>query len=380
MRLFRCLIAIFTIIAAFTGCQSSESVDEFYLFIGTYTQESSQGIYLYKFDANDGSLDSLGAATGVKNPSYLAISPDHKNVYAVNEMADSARATVSAFSFDKENKSLTFLNKQSSGGGAPCYISVDETGQHAFVGNYVGGSFSVLPINDDGTLEPVQQTIQHSGSSVNQNRQQHPHVHCTLPTPHNSALVVTDLGTDYVKLYPFDANSGYLDPKPVSSYKVEAGAGPRHITFDPSGEYAYLIAELSGSVVAFEHQEDSLEAIQKISALPENYEGTISGADIHVSQDGKFLYASMREDLSQIVIFEINQQNGKLSLVGRQSTRGEHPRNFVIDPTGRYLLAANRDTDNVVVFKRNKSTGRLTATGTELDISMPVCLKMIPVE
>ncbi len=380
MKLFRCLLTVLTAIITLMGCQTTESAEEYYLFVGTYTQESSEGIYLYKFDAGDGSLDSLGTTTGVKNPSYLAFSPDHKNVYAVNEMADSARATVSAFSFDKKNNSLTFLNKQSSGGGAPCYISVDKTGQYAFVGNYVGGSLSVLPINSDGSLAPSQQTIQHQGSSVNKKRQQQPHVHCTLPTPDNDALVVTDLGTDYVKRYSFDANSGRLNPDPVSTYKAKAGAGPRHITFGPSADYAYLIEEMSGSVVAFKNQADTLKPIQRTSALPKDYGDAISGADIHVSSDGKYLYASMREDLNQIVIFEIDQENGKLSLAGRQPTGGEHPRNFMVDPTGGYLLAANRDTDNVVVFERDQSTGKLTATGTELNISMPVCLKMMPME
>lgn len=382
MRSFKKLsiYLLLAVSALFSGCQFSQSAEEYYLFVGTYTQKSSQGIYLYKFDTGDGSMDSLGVVSGVKNPSYLAISPDHNFVYAVNEMADSSQATVSAFAFDRQNESLTFLNKQSSGGGAPCYISLDETGQYAFVANYGGGSFSMFPINEDGTLAPAKQTIQHHGHSVNKDRQQHPHVHCTLPTPDNSALVVNDLGTDYVKQYSFDADNARLKPDPIGQYKAKAGAGPRHITFSPDGSYAYLIEEMGGSVVAFENDKDSLKAIQTISALPDDYQGAISGADIHVSPDGKFLYASMREDLNQIVIYQIDQQSGKLSLVGRQSTRGEHPRNFMIDPTGQFLLVANRDTDNIVVFERDRSTGKLTATGTELDISMPVCLKMMPVE
>lgn len=382
MRLRSVALTLILAISLFTGCSDKEPADgqEYYLFIGTYTRESSEGIYLYKFDASNGTLDSLGAATGAKNPSYLTVSPDQNYVYAVNEMADSAEATVSAFEFNRDNETLTFLNKQSSGGGAPCYIALDQTGQYAFVANYLGGSFSMLPIKEDGTLKPAKQVIQHQGSSVNPDRQESPHVHCSYPTPDNKALVVNDLGTDYVKQYAFDAEEGQLSESPSYEYKAEPGSGPRHITFSPDGNHAYLVEELSGSVVAFKNHGDSLEVLQTVSVLPENYEGAISGADIHVSPDGKFLYASLREDLNQIVIYRIDQESGSLSFVDRQSTKGQHPRNFMIDPTGEYLLAANMNSDTIVVFKRNKSKGTLEPTGTELKISMPVCLKMIPVK
>lgn len=383
--MMRLLNAVFVLIIAanfLAGCGTQEpaSEQEYYLFVGTYTRESSEGIYLYKFDAADGSLDSLGAATGVENPSYLTLSSDGKYLYAVNEMADSAEATVSAFEFNRDNQSLRFLNKQSSGGGAPCYIALDQTGRYAFVANYLGGSFSMLPINEDGTLAQAKQVVQHQGSSVNPERQEAPHVHCTYSTPDNTALVVNDLGTDYVKQYAFSAEEGQLSESPSYTYKAEPGSGPRHITFSPDGSHAYLVEELSGSVVAFENHGDSLEALQTVTALPENYEGAVSGADIHVSPDGRFLYASMREDLNQIVIYKIDQESGRLSFVGRQSTKGRHPRNFTIDPTGEYLLAANMNSDNIVVFKRNQSNGTLEPTGTELKLSMPVCLKMIPVQ
>jgi len=382
MRLRSVALTLILTINLFAGCNEKEPAadQEYYLFIGTYTRESSEGIYLYKFDASDGTLDSLGASTGVENPSYLTVSPDQNYVYAVNEMADSAEATVSAFEFDRDHETLTFLNKQSSGGGAPCYIALDQTGQYAFVANYLGGSFSMLPINEDGTLKQAKQVIQHNGSSVNTERQESPHVHCSYPTPDNNALMVNDLGTDYVKQYAFDAEEGQLSESPSYEYKAEPGSGPRHITFSPDGSHAYLIEELSGSVIAFKNHKDSLEAVQSISALPENYGGAISGADIHVSPDGKFLYASLREDLNQIVIYNIDQESGRLSFVGRQSTEGQHPRNFMIDPTGQYLLAANMNSDNIVVFRRDKSSGKLELTGTELKLSMPVCLKMIPVQ
>ncbi len=378
MKLFRSIVVTAISLVAFIGCETQSEGEEFYLLIGTYTQESSEGIYLYKFDTQTGAIDSVNAAEGIANPSYLAISDDHNFVYAVNEMADSAKATVSAFRFDRENEQLNFLNKQSSGGGAPCYVSIDKTGGYAFVGNYLGGSFSVLPINEDGSLAGASQTITHEGSSVNENRQQNPHVHCTYPAPDNSALVVNDLGIDYVTTYSFDEQTGTISETDTSAYKTTPGAGPRHITFSPDGDYAYLINELDGSVVAFSY-EDGLQPLQTVSALPDGFEGAVSGADIHVSPDGEFLYVSMREDLNEIVIFNIDQQNGRLSYVDRQSTNGKHPRNFMIDPTGNYLLTANMNSDNIVVFERDQSTGKLQPTGMEIALSMPVCLKMIPV-
>lgn len=361
------------------GCSPTTS-SEYYLFVGTYTDEASEGIYLYKFNTDDGSVDSLGVTKGVENPSYLALSPDHSNLYAVNEIADSSEASVSAFAFDKEEERLTFLNKQSSLGGAPCYVSIDDSGQVVFAGNYLGGSVSVYPVLDDGSLGEASTNIQHEGSSVNENRQESPHVHCTYLSPDNKYLLVNDLGTDEVHGYTFDNQNLNVQENPSFTYQTEAGAGPRHLTFHPNGEFAYLINELNGTVVAFDYKADSLRKIQTISTLPEGYEGAISGADIHVSPDGKFLYASNREDLNNIVVYAIDKQDGTLEKTGSYSSGGIHPRNFTIDPTGNYLLVANRNTDNIVIYKRNKEDGSLSATGTEIEVSQPVCLKLIPAD
>lgn len=361
------------------GC-GQQSGQEYYLFVGTYTGEGSEGIYLYKFNSGDGSVDSLSETAGVENPSYLALSPDHSNVYAVNEVADDSEAAVSSFSFDKATGELQFLNKVSSQGGAPCYVSVNSTGKAVFVGNYVGGSLAVFPVEDNGSLRDAKTVIEHEGSSVNEARQNSPHVHCTYISPDNKHLFVADLGTDEVYQYNFSQKDTALATQESGVYKTTLGAGPRHITFHPGGEYAYLINELNGTVEAFSYFEGDLEPLQTISTLPEGYEGAISGADIHVSPDGNYLYASSREDLNNIVIYSIDRQTGKLTKVGKHSSGGVHPRNFTIDPTGQFLLVANRHSDNIVVLKRNQQTGQLTPTGTELSISQPVCLKMIPVE
>ncbi len=380
MRVFNYAVTFLLLLATFVGCVEEETQSpssEFYLFIGTYTGEGSEGIYLYKFDAENGEVDSLGVATGVDNPSYLALSPDNNFLYAVNEMADSAEASVSAFSFNREEESLIFLNKQSSRGGAPCYVSVDDGGNAVFVGNYLGGNLSMLPVNDNGSLGKASTTIQHEGSSVNENRQQSPHVHCTYISPDNNRLFVADLGTDKVSAYAFDDGQTSLENKPAFTYQAEAGAGPRHLTFHPNGEFAYLVNELNGTVVAFEQSGDSLQVIQTVSTLPDGYDGAISGADIHVSPDGRFLYVSNREDLNNIVIYHISD-DGMLDKIGEQSSGGVHPRNFMIDPTGNYLLVANRHTDNIVIFERDKESGLITPTGNEINVSQPVCLKMSP--
>lgn len=382
MRVFNYAVTFLFLMITIAGCAEEEtpsSSSEFYLFVGTYTGEGSEGIYLYKFYAENGEVDSLGAATGVGNPSYLALSPDNNFLYAVNEMADSAEASVSSFAFNRKEESLTFLNKQSSRGGAPCYVSVDDSGNAVFVGNYLGGNLSMLPVNDDGSLGEASVSIQHEGSSVNENRQQSPHVHCTYISPDNSQLLVADLGTDNVSAYAFDSGQTSLEKDPVFTYQAEAGAGPRHLTFHPNGEFAYLVNELNGTVVAFEQSGDSLRAIQTISTLPDGYDGAISGADIHVSPDGRYLYVSNREDLNNIVIYAISD-DGTLDKIGEQSSGGVHPRNFMIDPTGNYLLVANRHTDNIAIFERDKESGLLAPTGTEISVSQPVCLKVSPVE
>lgn len=377
---FRTLFAML-LITSLMGCNTEEKQQhDFYLFVGTYTGEGSEGIHLFRFNADEGTADFISETKGVENPSYLAISPDQATLYAVNEVGDSTKASVSSFAFDKKTAELSFLNKQNSHGGAPCYVSVDANGNAVFAGNYTGGSLAMFPVNDDGSLEEAKVAIQHTGSSVNQARQESPHVHCTYVSPDNRRLFVTDLGTDRVSAYEFDEGDKSLQQTPSSVYEAEPGAGPRHLTFHPDGEFAYLVNELNGTVVAFRYEDGSLEPIQTVSTLPEGYDGPRTSADIHVSPDGAFLYATNREDLNNIVAYSIDQNSGQLEKIDQYSTGGVHPRNFVIDPTGTFLLIANRHTDNIVVFRRNKQTGALTPTGTEIKVSQPVCLKMMPVK
>ncbi|MDX1585145.1 MAG: lactonase family protein [Balneolaceae bacterium] len=355
-----------------------ERTEEFYLFVGTYTGEGSEGIYLYSFNAADGSVTPIDTVSGIDDPSYLYLSPDHTTLYAVNELADSADATVSSFSFEVQTGKISFMNRQSSMGGAPCYISTDKNGKAVFVANYLGGSLAMFPVQEDGSLNEAKAVIEHEGSSVNPNRQEAPHMHCTIISPDNTILFAADLGTDRLTGYAYDAEQNTLSTEPVITYDTDEGAGPRHLTFHPTGEYAYLVNELNGTADVFKYSEGALEAIQTISTLPENYEGVVSGADIRVSPDGRFVYVSNREDLNNIVIYAINKDSGWLNKVGAVPSGGVHPRNFMIDPTGSYLLAANRHSDNIVVFERDSVTGLLTHTGVEIEVSQPVSLQMAP--
>jgi len=361
--------------ALFNTC-TAQSSHLHYLITGTYTSGKSEGIYVFEFNSQDGSYKEISHVQS-SNPSFVAVSPDERFVYAVNESGDKQKGgQVSSFSFNKKTGTLTPVNSQSSGGNGTCYLQVDKTGKWVVVGNYGSGTLAVLPIDGSGKLGAPVTTIQHEGTGGNK-RQATPHVHCTLLSKDNKWLLVPDLGIDKVMIYGFDSKNGKLNPAPQPFFKAVGGAGPRHITFHPNNKFAYLIEEISGYVDAFQYSNGKLSAIQRIASVQANDTGFIGSADIHVSADGKFLYASNRGGFNTIAIFAINEKDGTLSLVGHQPSLGKIPRNFSIDPTGDYLLAANQESDDIVIFKRDKTTGLLSDTGNRIDVGKPVCLKWI---
>jgi 6-phosphogluconolactonase len=350
----------------------------FYLFIGTYTDNGSKGIYVYKFNTASGKAEWVSNTEGIVNPSYLAIAPDSKHIYAVTETATNNTGNITSFSFDRITGKLTFVNKQESGGANPCYVAVDRTNKWVLAGNYTGGSLGAFPLNVDGSLQPYNQVIQHKGSSLNQSRQEKPHVHCTVLSPDQKFLYVPDLGIDKVMIYSFNPNAEQPLKPAVQPYAAsEPGSGPRHLTFHPNNKFAYLIEELTGTVVTYRYSKGKLTFVQRLAAHPKDFEGKPGSADIHVSPDGKYLYASNRGEENNIAIFSINAKTGMLTPKGYQSTEGKTPRNFIIDPTGKYLLAANQNTNNIVVFKRDPKTGLITKTGEEIKVPKPVCLQMM---
>jgi 6-phosphogluconolactonase len=354
-----------------------------YLLVGTYTDGKSEGIYVYRFNAQTGEATPVSRAK-TSNPSYLAVSPDEKYVYAVNENADSTRFTVTgsvaAFSFDKKNGQLTELNKQESGGKHPCYVAVDKTGKWVVAGNYSSGSLALLPVKSDGSLDAHVQVIQHTGSSVNEDRQQGPHVHSTVFSPDNKFVFTPDLGIDKVMIYAFDPKKGTLAAAKQPYEMTEPGAGPRHFDFHPNGKFAYLIEEMSGGISVYKYAKGALTLVQNLSSLQGDFAGNIGAADIHVSKDGKFLYVSNRGDANTIDIFKINQKTGEIMEAGHQPTMGKNPRNFNFDPSGKFLLVGNQSSGEIVIFRRDAVTGLLTDTGKRIAVEKPVCLKWISAE
>jgi 6-phosphogluconolactonase len=369
-------IAIFGTMIAATA-QSKES----YLLVGTYTSPGkSEGIYIYKFNSETGETAPVSSVV-TNNPSYVAVSPDEKFVYAVHEVDSRSGkgGEISAFSFDKKKGTLTFINKEPSGGDHPCYVEVDKTGKWVFAGNYSSGSLSVYPVSKDGSLG-TPSTIQHTGSGKDPQRQDKPHVHCTYISPDNKWLFVPDLGMDKVMIYAFDARTGKLSPaKQPFAAADPVGGGPRHFIIHPNGKYAYVIEELTGHVVAYKYKNGELKQVQSISTR-EDKPGYAGSADIHISRDGKFLYASNRGDFNTLASYSIDAATGKLTPLENVSTKGKAPRNFNLDPSGNFLLAANQTSDEVVIFKRDKKTGKLEDSGKRIKVFAPVCLKWISVK
>ncbi len=366
------LLFIMSLISCATISQSN------YLFIGTYTNSGSKGIYVYRFNATSGKAEWVSNTDSLVNPSYLAVASGKNYIYAVTESAGKIPGSVSAFSFDRSSGRLNLINTQSSGGDNPCYVSVSSDNKWVLVGNYSGGSLSALPVNADGSLEPFSQNIQHTGTGANKQRQEKPHVHSTVFSPAQDYLLTPDLGVDKIFIYSFNPSSGKpLQPSQQPFVSSQPGSGPRHLTFHPGGRFAYVIEELTGTVAAYKYKPGTLEPIQRIATHPADYTGSIGSADIHTAPDGKFLYVSNRGDENTITIFSIDSKSGRLSLKGYQPTLGKKPRNFTIDPSGRFLLVANQETNNVVIYKRNMKTGMLTATGEQITVPSPVCLKMV---
>ncbi|MEO6723603.1 MAG: lactonase family protein [Ferruginibacter sp.] len=350
-----------------------------YLLIGTYTSGKSEGIYVYDFNSANADNKQISTVM-VSNPSYLAVSPNKKIVYSVSENADAVKTgvggSVSALAFNKDNGSLTLINEQFSEGKHPCYVAVDKTGKWVFVANYSSGSAAMYAVKEDGGIEPAKKVIQFEGTGFNKQRQEGPHAHSTVISPDNKYLFVQDLGLDKIMTYRFDDKMGTLTAASKPFVKSVDGSGPRHLDFHPNKRNAYLIEEMTGTVVAFKYANGNLQQIQRISALQKDFKGDIGSADIHVSRDGKFLYCSNRGGSNDITIFKISS-NGKLTVAGRQSTMGKTPRNFNFDPTGNYLLAANQQSDEVVIFKVNRTTGLLKDTGKRISVPNPVCIKWI---
>ncbi len=356
--------------------------------VGTYTNKTaSKGIYVYNFDPGTGKLTSLGVAAESEDPSFLAVHPSGKYLYAVNEIdhfGEKKSGAASAFSIDQKTGKLTLLNQAATRGAGPCHISLDKPGKVALVANYDGGSVATFPVHPDGTLGEAADFVEHRGSSADKERQTAPHAHWIGTSPDNRFALAADLGLDEILIYRFNATKGTLAPNDPAFAKLNPGSGPRHLAFHPNGKFVYLLTEMEDSVTAFAYKASngSLSPLQTVSAfstLRKDFKGPKEAAEIVVHPSGKFLYASNRAGIDTISAFSINPAKGTLQLKNEYPTMGKTPRNFAIDPTGKFLLAANHESNNIVTFRIDAITGALTPIGDPVQVPAPVCIVFVAV-
>jgi 6-phosphogluconolactonase len=378
------LAGVMCVAALVPGAAAEEPVvkpGQLWVFIGTYTDGKSKGIYRFALDTTSGALTGGELAAEAVNPSFLAVHPSRRFLYAVNEVGDFGgrhSGGVMAFGLDPIAGKLARLNSQPSGGVDPCHLVVDRIGKHVLVANYGGGNASVLPIGDDGRLGDATAFVQHKGSSVNRQRQEAPHAHSINLDHGNRFAVVADLGLDRIRVYRYDSAKGTLTPNEPPAVATAPGAGPRHFAFHPTAPFAYVINELDCTVLVlgYDRANGTLQPLQAVSTLPVPYKGEYSTAEVQVHPSGRFLYGSNRGHDS-IAIFTIDPKTGKLTAAGHQSEGIKTPRNFGIDPTGTFLIVANQGSDSLVVFLIDPVTGALHPTGQRASVPAPVCVKFV---
>ncbi len=384
------MTATFAAASAFAqGSTAAADATAYNLLVGTYTAGGkSEGIDVFRFDPATGQVRPLSSVKTV-NPSYLVVSRDQRYVYAVNELpGDNGPATerggISAFTFDPQAGRLTFINQVSSEGNDPCYLSLSPDGRYLLAANYSvaadpGGSFAVFPLQEGGRVGTAVLVVHQQGGGPVQGRQDNAHVHSTVFTPDGRYLFTQDLGNDklYEYRYTNDGSRGLISPTPEGYVQMPAGSGPRHLVFDAGGHYAYLTSELAGTVTTLQYANGTLKPLQTLKLTAPGFKGKIGAGAVHLSPDGRFLYATNRGDANEIVIFAVDPSDGMLRPVGRQSTLGRTPREFAIDPTGRWLIVGNQDSDTAYVFRRDPATGMLTQPA-RLDIGSPVDFKFTP--
>jgi len=377
------ILAILCLWLCVSGGTMAES---FRVYFGTYTGAKSKGIYVAQFDSVTGKLSRPELAAETRNPSFLAVHPNVRFLYAVGEVNDTQgqrAGAVNAFAIESSSGKLTPLNQQTSGGTGPCHISVDATGKCALVANYGSGSIAALPIRADGSLGEATSVIQHAGASVNPKRQAGPHAHFITPSPDNRLALACDLGLDQVLVYQLEAANAKLSTNHPPFASVAPGAGPRHFVFSPDGKFIYVINEMKLTITIFgyEAKTGAMTELQTLSTLPSGYTATDkdSCSEIAMHPNGKFVYGSNRGHDS-IAVFAVQSKSGALTLVQHESTQGRTPRHFAIDPTGRWLLAENQNSDSVVVFSIDPTTGKLQPTGQTATVGSPVCAVFVKMQ
>ena len=356
---------------------------KFRTYIGTYSRGDSKGIYSFVLDTAAGTLTPEGLVAETENPSFLAIHPTGKYLYAVNEIdkyQGQASGSVTAFKINASSGKLERLNEVAAGGTTTCHVNISRNGKFAVIANYGSGSCAAFALGPDGKLGERTAFHQHAGTSSDPGRQKGPHAHSVNFDTQNKHVIVADLGLDQVKVYNFNAATGAMTPNEPAFTKVKAGSGPRHFSFHPSGKYAYVINEMACTVTAFNWNaaKGTLTEIDTITTLPGPVEKGFSTAEVVAHPNGKFVYGSNRGH-NTIAVFQVDAATGKLKTVEHKSTQGAVPRNFSIDPTGQFLIAANQNTDTIVLFRINQTSGALEQVGAPVKAPVPVCVRYLKI-
>ncbi|HEY8505155.1 MAG TPA: lactonase family protein [Gemmataceae bacterium] len=369
-------LAGLTMFAAPTPAPAAEPL----VFVSAFAPGEKGGVHAYAFDTESGKLRPLRRTAGAENPFFLALSPGGKYLYSIHakQFGGKENEEVAAYAVVGRTGELRLLNRRSAKGTAACYLDVDQTGKAVLVANYASGSVACLPVRPDGSLGEPASFFEHTGSSVNPQRQKEPHAHCIVVSPDNKYAYAADLGTDRIVCYKLDPAAARLTPNEPPFARSPPGAGPRHLTFHPDGKRAYVINELLNSVTVFDYDADTgaLTARQTISTLPDGFEGTSYCADVKVTPDGRFLYGTNRGHDS-IAVFRVDE-GGRLSLVAVEPSRGRGPQNLAITPDGRWLLCANMPGNNVAVFRIDATTGKLKPSGGPVRQTGPSCIMILP--
>ncbi len=347
------------------------------MYVGTYTGGDTKGIYAYRFDKATGKLSPMGLMAETPNPTFLALDASGKFLYAINEVNEfqgKQTGGITAYAIDRNSGKLTQLNQASTGGPGPCAVAVDKTGKSVYVANYAGGSFASYPIESGGKIGPLGTFIQDNGSSVNKARQAGPHAHSVVLSPDNRFVLGGDLGLDHVMIFRTDPAAGKITPNNPPFATVRPGSGPRHLVFAPDGRHVYVASEMASTVTAFtwNPENGSLEEFQTVSALPADFKGQSTAAEIQIDARGRHVYSSNRGN-DTIAVFDVDPQTAKLTLVQNESTQGKTPRFFCLDPSGHFLIVGNQDTNSIVTYRVDAKTGKLTPTGNKYELGKPVC-------
>jgi len=372
---------VLVLISAISTLAAPPAKGPYQVFVGTYTGAQSKGIYTFQFDPATGKSSTPVLVAETENPSFLAVDPQHRFLYAANETHNYQGTTsgaVSVFTIDLASRKLNFQQQISSLGGDPCYVTLDRTGRFVLVANYTGGNVAIFPTLDNGRLGEHTALDQHTGVSLNHDRQEGPHAHAIQMTADNRFALSADLGNDRVIISRFDPARGTLSPNQPPFAAAEPGSGPRHVAFSPSGKFVYVLNELTTSVTvfSFDPRAGATRALQTIDTV-DKHDPANTSAEIAIDAAGRFLYTSTRHDDS-IAVFKIASDSGKLTLVERKPSIGKTPRFFTLDPTGQWMLVAGQDSNDIVLFRVDKSTGKLTPTDTRIPVGSPVCLVFVP--